>query len=534
VNAAALVVTATVVAVAGRAIALRRYAWWFAHDLMGDASVHFTIIRHLRGAPRSRHIEQYLIAGEPMSYPTGFHRIAALLPLSLLRRHPWLVNAALWTVAAALFAQYAWHLEGSRRGPGLPGAWVAVAVLLVSPSALVFRGPSIAYLGLSERLLGRLSCAACFALLVGAAQFGDTADLPLAGAAAAVAILSSVFARQALLFTLPLLAVVWWDVRPLAVLVAASALAFAASPRHLYDSMRHTVEQWRIYSRRVKVNPSHRATLSALITPQAVWRSRHHRHPRRLARAVLRLEPTRSMVLLPEILLAVALAAASPGHALLTRGWFGPLLATAAVYLFTATERGNHLGEAHRYLEYNLLFAVPLLAGVAARSLSTTGGAVALAGYALWVAAAVVLFWVVVPRHERPFTGSRLNAFLEKLDLPHGAVVFPVPMYLAADICARRADCRSFWWQPGYADDAIYDEFFEEYPFLKREYAGLFARYGVTHVVCDETQLRDITWRYDFSELQPLHCDGVFSAYAVSQRALGTRTATAGGAAARP
>jgi hypothetical protein len=515
---AGLVVAALVAALVTRAAALRRYSYWFAHDLIGDASVHFVIVRHLRRSPASRYIEQFLIAGEPMSYPTGFHRLAALLPVATVRRRPWLPSLVLWTLSAPLFALYAWHLEGGLPGPGPSGPWVALALLLVSTSSLVFRGPAIAYLGLSERLLARVSCAAAFAFLLGDVQFGDGWGLPAAIGAGALAILSSIFARQALLFSLPVLALVWWDLRPLLSLAGMWVLAFALSPRHLYDSMRHTLEQWRIYARRVKGNRSHRSTMSSLVTPARIWRNRHVRDPRTMARAVLQLEPTRTLLLLPEIPIVFVLCWLTPAHTLLSRGWLGPVLAAAAIYAVTATEWGNHLGEAHRYLEYELLFVVPLLGGLAVRMLSAAAATAALALYATTVAGVVALYWVVVPRHERQSMGTRLNAFLDRLALPHGAVVFPVPMYLAADICARREDCRSFWWQPGYMADSIYDEFFEEYPFLKRDYRGLFDRYGVTHVVCDETQLHDVAWRYDFGGLEPLLSDGVFSAYRVPGR----------------
>jgi hypothetical protein len=516
---AVLIVVALAAGLLTRGAALRRYTYWFAHDLIGDASVHFVILRHLRRSPGSRLIEQFLIAGEQMSYPTGFHRFAALLPLDAIRRRPWLPNLILWMLASPLFAAYAWHLEARVSGPGISAPWVAVVLLLVSTSSLVFRGGAMAYLGLSERLLARISCAAAFAFLLGDVQFGDAWGLPAAVGAGALAILSSIFARQALLFSLPLLALVWWDTRPLLALLGMWVLSFVLSPRHLYDSMRHTVEQWRIYARRIKGSRSHRGTMSSLATPARVWRNRNVRDPRRIARAVLQLEPTRSLLLLPELPFVFALCWFSPAHALVSRGWLGPTFAAAVVYAATATERGNHLGEAHRYLEYELLFVVPLLGGLAARLASEAAAIAVLAAYGAAVAVAVVLYWAVVPRHETQSLGTRLNSFLDELALPQGAVVFPVPMYLAADICARREDCRSFWWQPGYMADSIYDEFFEEYPFLKRDYHDLFKRYGVTHVVCDESQLHDLAWRYDFGGLEPLLSDGVFSAYAVPSRA---------------
>ena len=61
-----------------------------------------------------------------------------------------------------------------------------------------------------------------------------------------------------------------------------------------------------------------------------------------------------------------------------------------------------------------------------------------------------------------------------------------------------------------------YDELIEEYPFLKRDLAATFRRYGVSHVLCDKQSLAAIDWEYDFSALRKLDEDERYVAYEVA------------------
>ena len=89
-------------------------------------------------------------------------------------------------------------------------------------------------------------------------------------------------------------------------------------------------------------------------------------------------------------------------------------------------------------------------------------------------------------------------------------------MRLGEDLVARREDWRTFWWQPGTISDQIYDEYIEEYPFLRRDWRPLACRHGVTHIFVDKRQdegMKD--WKYDFSNEKKIAENENFVAYEV-------------------
>ena len=181
-----------------------------ARGFTGDASVHFAIIRHLARSPRSRFIENYLISPAPMSYPIAFHRFAGLLSTSLLSRKPWLPNMILHVLGTAFLVIVSWLMSGG----STVAVAVTVAIYLTMPSMWVFSGPAIAYLGLSERYLARLSSSGAYLGLATGTVLDQAWLLGIGAAMAALALLSAQFARQALFFCVPLLSLVLLDARP--------------------------------------------------------------------------------------------------------------------------------------------------------------------------------------------------------------------------------------------------------------------------------------------------------------------------------
>lgn len=517
----ATIAAAVLGAAALRAISIRRYRSWFAQGFVGDASVHYTIVRQLKKNRRAKWIDQYLIRPEPMSYPTGFHRYVSIFPLEVIRRRSYMPNAIVAALAPAIMVVYTWHILPPHDRTGA----LAIATMLAvfNTSSLVFQGPAAAYLGLSERLLGRVACSTTMLALTGLVVRHDAWGWAIAMVAGALSLTTSVFARQALIFGLPMASLFWWDARPLLVLAVAAGLALLVSRRRFLHGMRHTVVQWKVYATHTKLSREQRETLSRYINVADVWRNRGSLAL--VGRLLSKREPTRTLARYPELVwIALAVAVAHP-H--LPWADLVPIVVAVCLYLLTSTDLLNQLGESYRYLEYLLSFALPLVGGVAVTYDSATLRIIVLAGYGLTVLISTYLWTVIVPRHELPGGGHRLSAFLESGVLPSGAVVYPVPMYLAADICARDATWRSFWWQPGIVSRAIYDEFFEVYPFLKREFRTLFETYGVTHVVVDRDALSRIDWCYDFTLFATVGDDGRFVAYEVPEGAFRQAEATA-------
>jgi len=505
-----------VLALASRVLALVLHRRWFRQGFAGDSSAHLAIVRTLRRRPTARWIDEYVIAPEPMSYPTGFHRIAALFPRALLEAHSWLPNLLLWIAGIAAFAGYsAFAARSLLHVDPTSTVWPALAFMLVTPSSVVFQGPAIAYLKLSERLLGRLATAFAVLLLVVGTIAHHDASLVAAAVAVAVAFTSSIFARQAIVFGLLFLALLLWAWQPLAVLAAGGVFALAIGRARFVQGLRHTWIQWHLYGRLTKASShvgselSHFARFGEL---RAALRDREAR-----SRLIGSREPIRAIVFYPEIVVAATLL----GFNWHEFGWHwsAPLVVFVALYLATATQRFNHLGEAYRYLEYGLFLLVPFELALLVQSWSLVERLILIVAFAVWSATlamrAIVRGTWLASLPDRDV----LSDFLRKVDLRPGDVVFPVSMHLAIDICARVDGVRSFWWQPGIISTGIYDEFIEEYPYLKREDQPLFERYAVTHVVCDKSDLARLDWAYDFSDLLLLTEDDRYAAFAVPRPA---------------
>ena len=225
-------------------------------------------------------------------------------------------------------------------------------------------------------------------------------------------------------------------------------------------------------------------------------------------------DPTRSVFWYPELFVVCAIVIVAPFEHSLPLGL--ALLPPVMLYLLTLTECFNHLGEAYRYIEYNLFFLVPVMIG-----LSFNGDApqfIVLYVYVAFCLAVILLRYaaqMVLQSRQDP-AQDEISRFVQETGIEGPAVIFPVSMRLGADLVARREDWKTFWWQPGTISEQIYDEYIEEYPFLKRDWRPLAARHGVTHIICDKRQdekMKD--WQYDFSREEKIAENGNFVAYRV-------------------
>jgi hypothetical protein len=523
----ALAAATAVLALVFRGAVVYAHRGFYRQGFAGDSSVHFVLIRRLRDAPRARYVEQFLIRPTPMSYPTAYHRFCGLFPLAMIERRAYLPNLVLFVLAAAGFVAYFRYLQTDLLGDA---RWqplaIATAVFFCAPTNWVFSGPSYAYIMLSERLIGRISSAAFVLFAVVASAIGDTPSAALAVAAATLALISAIFARQLLCFVTPLLALLLLSVGPLAELAVALLCALLLSRAHFLRGLKQTVLQWRDYARHTKRSPAVRGSLIWFPDWRWLWEVRFH--PREFLRRALQYEPARSILRYPEITLAFGLsvAAALTQHGSLRAvalGFAAAIVAAIVVYVATTTERLNHLGESYRYLEYGLYFIAPAAAGLFADVAPTSVPVIGFAWFVLatlaapWFAYRVFSRWPKWP--ERDFFGD----FLREMDLPTGAVIFPIGVQVAGDVCARRSDAKSFWWQPGSSlTEEIFREFIEELPFLKRDAGSLIEKYGVTHAICDKSVLQVLRW--------PLRLPGM-QRYAENERFIGFRRVGSAGAA---
>jgi len=484
----AVAIVATVV----RAIAIYYNRNLYRLGFAGDSSIHFTIIRQLKMDSRSRFIDQYLIRYEPMSYPTAYHRYCGLFPLKLIETYPWIPNLVLFVASAVGFAVYFQYVSVALIGLGTPTATaVAAGAFILLPGQYVFRGPGLAYISLSERLLARISTGAFIASSVVASHFHDEPSLILAVGAGAVGLLTSLFSRQALIFTTPVMALLLWSWWPLLAFLLGLTTALVLSRSYFVLSMKHTIQQWSLYASHTKRSAVIRANLVRLAKSSDL---RDAHSLRGVVWRLLQYEPARSMLHCPEVLLSLVLLVISRSLGGSIAGmsvWLlaVPVLASLLVFLVTATESFNHLGECYRYLEYGLYFVAPMIFGVFA---------IEYPAFAWWELVALIfaslpslyLVYVMFASTSLWAGPDLMQDVIQGMNLPQDAVVFPVGMPVAADVCARRPDVKSFWYQPGLISKAIYADFIEGWPFLKLDAGGIIEKFQVTHAIVDKGYLQ--------------------------------------------
>ena len=128
----------------------------------------------------------------------------------------------------------------------------------------------------------------------------------------------------------------------------------------------------------------------------------------------------------------------------------------SCVFIFAnLTESFNHLGEAYRYIEYNLSFLLPISVAISYDKILNS--ATPLFGFVIFSLGYITfrsVYFLVISIRKKSY--DKLSVFLEKIDAKGSVVVFPVNMRLGADIVARKTNWKSFWWQPGIISESIY------------------------------------------------------------------------------
>jgi hypothetical protein len=503
-------VVAAVVAAAMRVAFIAIYRSWFRQGFAGDAAFHLAVIRELKHHRRYSGVPHFLIKDEPDTYPILFHRLAAALPLRVIERHPYALNLILWVLlstAAAVYAQYVSASLLHRQDLGV--ALVFIAVFGTLASNLSSDGNGLNYISLSERLLSRFACGFYFAALAIGMSFGDLPSLALAVVAGTAAALSSMFARQAVAFATPLTALIALDPRPMEVMALSALLALLADGRYFLRGIRHMVLFLRAYNRHIKHSRYYKLGLSRFTN----WRLVLFRHVglSRLVELETQ-EPTRILFRYPELIL-LGIIWISRGVSVADPA-FAVVVATLGVYLATSTAALHHLGEANRYIEFNLWILAALLIAIEAGE-GGIPGSVWLA-YAAWLALVTWRKWKSWRALRLP-DFDQLLALVAPLRLGAAHTVLTVPVTLGAAICVR-APCRALTYQGSAITLPLLEKFMEEIPLLKRDWRQLARECAVTHIIAEKgylgTMKNVVGWEYDFSGLRTLAESEIYVVYA--------------------
>jgi hypothetical protein len=497
-----------------RAMILWIYRSWFRQGLAGDAAFHLVVVRRLKQVGSYDGIPDFLIKDEPDTYPILFHRIAALFPLKVVERFPYLPNALVWIVMTTAVTLYA-HYAGSRL-LGLAGFQFALIFLslflgLASNVALDMNG--LNYISLSERLLSRFCCGVYFLALAIFMSYGDGLSAVAAIAFGALTLISSMFGRQTLFFVTPLVSLFSLSVWPLLILVAGVLGALIIDRGYFLRGLRHMSQFSHAYRHHTKHSRYYKLGLSRFTDLKKVFgRGQGGLRPR--IYELEHTEPTKIVFRYPEIILLFVLQVVWPGQ--ITIPEITIVAATVVVYVATSTAALRHYGEANRYIEFG-----PWLIAVYILSKYATLGAVPTAiwlVYGAWIAVASLKKYrdwsvLVFPRSDV------LNAFVGQLRLEPDATIFTVPFSLGAAIRAR-TKCRSLMYQGSAVTLELYEKFMDEIPFLKRDWRILAAEYNVSHIICERSYLDImnslIGWEYDFSSIEKIAINERYVAYRVT------------------
>lgn len=471
---------------------------WFRQGFSGDAAFHLAVVRELKKGSPYRGVPHFLIQDEPDAYPILFHRLAALLPITWVERWLFLPNALLWCGLCALssvYAQYAADIIHGGKGVASGLYFLLFFLTLVSNVSSDMNG--INYISLSERLLSRILTGLYFAASAVAVVHGDAVSFFLAAFAGAGALVSSMFARQAVVFTTLFVAVLLWNPQPTLILLASLALAALFDGAFFFRGVRQMVRFWHAYKNHTVRSRYYTLGHSKFLDFKKLLRGGIGIRQRVVE--IESKEPTRLIFRFPELILFVSLAPWQRDQ--LQSVACGIVAATLVVYLLTTTRWFRHLGEAIRYVEYNLVVLIPLVLGIDFANGSVPSGAVT--GYGAWVLLCVVLGIYLWSKFEFP-SHDKLKSALETLNLQPHDTLFTVPFTLGSAVSARFG-CRALMYQGSAVHLGLYKKFMEEIPYLKREWRPLALEYGVSHIIAEKSHLRAtrelMGWEYDFASL---------------------------------
>ena len=500
-----LVFTVAITSVGLRSSLIRLHSKEWRRGWSGDSSVHITLIRHIEAGRASKPVPAYVIGSRAPSYPLLFHRFAALFGSRLIVAKPWLPNAVLFTVFStfAVGISAAWLQSNGQLT--IATAAVLIAAVLIPISGVWIFGPAIAYIGLSERLLGRLATGLSQLLLLLAINTENVAFVLCSALWAAVAMLASKFARQAIWLSAPILAGLVLSVYPLMGAIIGTALAVLIDKRRFFASICFQVQHLRAYSGTIRKSP---VASRALATYLEISDLRPPWSAKGLLALAISKEPSRLVVFFPEVLLAGAL----------TFSWSDPPGSNAAafivtfliIYVATSIRRFSFLGESYRYVEFGLVYITPIALAEASLQFA----------WVLPFLLVVGCFGILVAIfHQRRLNGAlsetdELSEFLSSLPLREGDLIFPISMRLGADVTAR-LPVRSYWWQPGNITSDILNKYVDNYPFLSSKVLHA-AREEVDYIILRLSALRQYTGDYELWRFECIAEVGDLACYRVS------------------
>jgi hypothetical protein len=501
------------------------YGRWFAEGIFGDAAYHYCIVRSMCGATKPyQGVPEFFLKNGPDRYPVLFHKFASLFGLRLVEARPYAPNLVVFVAFSAAFPLLASFFVSPLPLPGqvhasfggtpvVAGLAAFLFVLSVANNAL--HGHGILLLSLSERLLAKLSVGFFYFAALLWRLDGNSVFLVVSMLSGAVALSTSMFARQAVFFVFPLWALASLDAALLLPLLGAFGLAAVLGGQTFLLGLRDQWEfskSYRLYTAKSRVFVDSLSKFTALSEWRELIGLLFKLALRSIFFRVISYEPGKSFVRHMDIVLVLI---AGWGH---LPGTFVALLAaTVAVYLATTTKALRHFGESERYLDYVLAFVLPFMLAWEILLQPTAVGAITLLAVALFLRLAFIglSLWQDT---GRTVTGNdSLVEILAAGNVTRDSRVLPLPINLGQAISARTG-C-SVLCYPGVYGSWIFERYIDEYPLLKRPVERFIEEFGISKIVVHKAQIdhyaRIVGWSYDLQRFRKSAENGHWICYDV-------------------
>lgn len=508
-----------------RLMLIQYYKKWFADGIFGDAAYHYCIVRTMCTTSEPyRGVPEFYLKNGPDRYPVLFHRFASLFGLRLVEARPYLPNLIVFVAFSAAFPLLVSFFESPlplfSQSPAMPGGFLLMAglaallfVLSVANNAL--HGHGILLLSLSERLLAKLSVGLFYFATLLWRLDGNSAFLVVSMLSGAIALSTSMFARQAIFFVFPLWVLLSLDAALLLPLLGAFCLASVIGGKTFPLGLR---DQWgfstsyRLYTAKSRVFVDSLSKFTALSEWRELIGLLFKFALRSIFFRVISYEPGKSLVRHTDILLILI---AGWGH--LPATFVALLGATVAVYLATTTKALRHFGESERYLDYVLAFMLPFVLAWEILQQPTALAAIVLLALALVFRLAFIGLSLWQDAGRTVAGNDSLVEILQVGNVTRDSRVLPLPINLGQVISARTG-CGVVCY-PGVYGSWIFERYIDEYPLLKPPVERFIEEFGISKIVLHKAQIdhyaRIVGWSYDLQRFRKSAENGHWICYDV-------------------
>ncbi len=493
------------------------YRKWFYEGVFGDAAYHYCIVRALsRKNGNYEGVPEFLLRNGPDRYPIIFHRFASLFNLQLIEKFPFLPNFLIFIVFTAFIPilisllSISEDLELVNLTTMSSQSYLAILtgfLFITSVANNSMFGHGILFLSLSERLLAKLSVALYF---FGAFQWlnGENSIFLLVSIAAGyLALSSSMFARQALLFISLIWALFKLDATVLFPLAGAIFLSTVIDGKFFILGL---FDQWDFSTSYRTYTAKSRVFIDSLSKFSSFHRSESIRS---MVRQFWVEEPGKSFFRHSDLIIVLII-----GWQHLSTSLLELFLAIIVVYFLCTTKTYRHLGESERYLDYSLALILPYLLALEIMLQPTIEMAAAIFMIAIAYRAIFIAYSFWKDAGRTVIGNNSLDDLLLQAKISKNSRVLPLPINLGQAISAR-TNCSVICY-PGVYGNWIFERYIDEYPLIKRPLDKIISEFNITHIVVHKVQAQYFStvvgWSYDFSKYKEISENEYWICYSIS------------------